>query len=294
MFSRKPILTFTGSYWEQIEALKEEIQTADAIVIGAGAGFSTSAGFTYDGERFEKTFADFRKKYGIQDMYSGGFYPYHTLEEYWAWWSRHILVNRYEAGVGQPYRDLLELVRDKDYFVLTTNVDHQFQLAGFDKKRLFYTQGDYGLWQCSKPCHQKTYDNEERVRQMVAQQKDMKIPTQLIPKCPVCGAPMTMNLRCDMTFVQDDGWYAASHRYDDFIRRHEGLHVLFLELGVGANTPVIIKYPFWQMTAKNPKAVYACVNYGQAFCPREIAAQSICLDRDIKQVFGDIKSKLGG
>ena len=294
MFSRRPILTFTGSYWEQIEALKEEIQTADAIVIGAGAGLSTSAGFTSDGERFEKTFADFRKKYGIQDMYSGGFYPYHTLEEYWAWWSRHILVNRYEAGVGQPYRDLLELVRDKDYFVLTTNVDHQFQLAGFDKQRLFYTQGDYGLWQCSKPCHQKTYDNEERVRQMVAQQKDMKIPTQLIPKCPVCGAPMTMNLRCDMTFVQDDGWYAASHRYDDFIRRHEGLHVLFLELGVGANTPVIIKYPFWQMTAKNPKAVYACVNYGQAFCPREIAAQSICLDRDIKQVFGDIKSKLGG
>ena len=201
MFSRRPILTFTGSYWEQIEALKEEIQTADAIVIGAGAGLSTSAGFTYDGERFEKTFADFRKKYGIQDMYSGGFYPYHTLEEYWAWWSRHILINRYEAGVGQPYRDLLELVRDKDYFVLTTNVDHQFQLAGFDKKRLFYTQGDYGLWQCSKPCHQKTYDNEERVRQMAAQQKDMKIPTQLIPKCPVCGAPMTMNLRCDMTFV---------------------------------------------------------------------------------------------
>ena len=294
MFSRRPILTFTGSYWEQIEALKEEIQTADAIVIGAGAGLSTSAGFTYDGERFEKTFADFRKKYGIQDMYSGGFYPYHTLEEYWAWWSRHILINRYEAGVGQPYRDLLELVRDKDYFVLTTNVDHQFQLAGFDKKRLFYTQGDYGLWQCSKPCHQKTYDNEERVRQMAAQQKDMKIPTQLIPKCPVCGAPMTMNLRCDMTFVQDDGWYAASHRYDDFIRRHEGLHVLFLELGVGANTPVIIKYPFWQMTAKKPKAVYACVNYGQAFCPREIAAQSICLDGDIKQVFGDIKSKLGG
>ena len=243
---------------------------------------------------FYRLNSDFRKKYGIQDMYSGGFYPYHTLEEYWAWWSRHILVNRYEAGVGQPYRDLLELVRDKDYFVLTTNVDHQFQLAGFDKQRLFYTQGDYGLWQCSKPCHQKTYDNEERVRQMVAQQKDMKIPTQLIPKCPVCGAPMTMNLRCDMTFVQDDGWYAASHRYDDFIRRHEGLHVLFLELGVGANTPVIIKYPFWQMTAKNPKAVYACVNYGQAFCPREIAAQSICLDGDIKQVFGDIKSKLGG
>lgn len=289
MFLRKPISTFTGSYSEQIERLKQEIKGADAVVIGAGAGMSTSAGFSYSGERFQQYFSDFEAKYGFHDMYSGGFYPYDTLEEYWAWWSRMILVNRYEAGVGKPYRDLLELVKDKDYFVLTTNVDHQFQLAGFDKKRLFYTQGDYGLWQCSKPCHKKTYDNEEAVRQMVARQKDGKIPSQLIPRCPVCGAPMTMNLRCDMTFVQDDGWYAASGRYEDFLRRHEGMHLLLLELGVGANTPVIIKYPFWQMTAKNPKAVYACVNFGEAICPREIAEQSICLDRDIKTALGDLR-----
>ena len=289
MFLRKPISTFTGSYSEQIERLKQEIKSADAVVIGAGAGMSTSAGFSYSGERFQQYFSDFEAKYGFHDMYSGGFYPYDTLEEYWAWWSRMILVNRYEAGVGKPYRDLLELVKDKDYFVITTNVDHQFQLAGFDKKRLFYTQGDYGLWQCSKPCHQKTYDNEEAVRQMVARQKDGKIPSQLIPRCPVCGAPMTMNLRCDMTFVQDDGWYAASGRYEDFLRRHEGMHLLLLELGVGANTPVIIKYPFWQMTANNPKAVYACVNFGEAICPREIAEQSICLDRDIKTALGDLR-----
>lgn len=289
MFLRKPISTFTGNYSEQIERLKQEIKSADAVVIGAGAGMSTSAGFSYSGERFQQYFSDFEAKYGFHDMYSGGFYPYDTLEEYWAWWSRMILVNRYEAGVGKPYRDLLELVKDKDYFVITTNVDHQFQLAGFDKKRLFYTQGDYGLWQCSKPCHQKTYDNEEAVRQMVARQKDGKIPSQLIPRCPVCGAPMTMNLRCDMTFVQDNGWYAASGRYEDFLRRHEGMHLLFLELGVGANTPVIIKYPFWQMTAKNPKAVYACVNLGEAICPREIAEQSICLDRDIKTALGDLR-----
>ena len=289
MFLRKPISTFTGSYSEQIERLKQEIKSADAVVIGAGAGMSTSAGFSYSGERFQQYFSDFEAKYGFHDMYSGGFYPYDTLEEYWAWWSRMILVNRYEAGVGKPYRDLLELVKDKDYFVITTNVDHQFQLAGFDKKRLFYTQGDYGLWQCSKPCHQKTYDNEEAVRQMVARQKAGKIPSQLIPRCPVCGAPMTMNLRCDMTFVQDDGWYAASGRYEDFLRRHEGMHLLLLELGVGANTPVIIKYPFWQMTAKNPKAVYACVNFGEAICPREIAEQSICLDRDIKTALGDLR-----
>lgn len=284
MFLRKPIMKSTGNYSEQIEKLKTEIETADAILIGAGAGLSTSAGFAYDGERFKRYFSDFEAKYGFHDMYSGGFYPYATLEEYWAWWSRHIFVNRYEASAGKTYIDLLELVKGKDYFVLTTNVDHQFQLAGFDKKRLFYTQGDYGLWQCSKACHDKTYDNEEAVRQMMAEQKDMKIPTELIPKCPVCGAPMTMNLRCDDKFVQDEGWYAAANRYDDFIRRHENLHILFLELGVGFNTPVIIKYPFWQMSAKNSKASYACINYGQAVCPREIEAQSVCIDGDIGNV----------
>ena len=284
MFSRKSTTTSTGNYWPRIEHLKNELETSDAIVIGAGAGMSTSAGMTYDGERFEHYFSDFHKKYGIRDMYSGGFYPYNSPEEYWAWWSRQIMVNRYDVSAGKPYTNLLELVKGKDYFVLTTNVDHQFQLAGFDKKRLFYTQGDYGLWQCSKACHDKTYDNEEVVRQMVARQQDMKIPTELVPKCPVCGAHMTMNLRCDDTFVQDEGWYAAASRYDDFIRRHENTHILFLELGVGLNTPVIIKYPFWRMTAKNPNAVYACVNYGQALCPKEIAERSICLDADIGKV----------
>ena len=277
-------LNSTGNCSEQIQKLKNEMEKADAIVIGAGAGISASAGMSYSGERFEKYFSDFHKKYGIRDMYSGGFYPYDTLEEYWAWWSRHIFVNRYDVGIGKPYADLLELIKDKDYFVLTTNVDHQFQLAGFDKKRLFYTQGDYGLWQCSKACHDKTYDNEETVRRMAAEQKDMKVPSEMIPKCPVCGAPMTMNLRCDNSFVQDEGWYAASERYNDFIRRHKNLHVLFLELGVGANTPGIIKYPFWQMTAQNPKAVYACINYGEAYVPKEIAKRSICNNADIGEV----------
>lgn len=284
MFLRNLITTSTESCSERIKRLKNETENADAIVIGAGAGMSTSAGFTYDGERFEKHFADFRQKYGITDMYSGGFYPYNSLEEYWAWWSRHICVNRYDIAAGKPYKDLLNIVKDKDYFVLTTNVDHQFQLAGFDKKRLFYTQGDYGLWQCSKACHDKTYDNEETVRQMVSEQKNLKIPSELIPKCPVCGAPMTMNLRCDDSFVQDEGWYAAASRYEDFIRRHKGLHILFLELGVGANTPGIIKYPFWQMAAENSQAVYACVNLGEACAPAEIIDRSICINADIGRV----------
>ena len=289
MFLRNLITTSTESYSEQIDRLKNEIESAEAIIIGAGAGMSASAGFAYDGERFEKHFADFRQKFGITDMYSGGFYPYNSLEEYWTWWSRHIWVNRYDIAAGKPYMDLLNIVEDKDYFVLTTNVDHQFQLAGFDKKRLFYTQGDYGLWQCSKACHDKTYDNEETVRKMVSEQRGLKIPSELIPKCPVCGAPMTMNLRCDNSFVQDEGWYAAANRYQDFIRRHKGMHILFLELGVGANTPAIIKYPFWQMTAQNRHAIYACINYGEAITPKEIKEQSICINKDIGAVLENLE-----
>lgn len=236
-----------------------------------------------------KYFADFHGKYGINDMYSGGFYPYKTLEEYWAWWSRHIYYNRYADKPGKPYYDLLTLVKDKDYFVFTTNVDHQFQLSGFDKTRLFYTQGDYGLWQCSKPCHQATYDNEDTVRRMIVEQKDMKVPSELIPHCPKCGRPMTMNLRCDDTFVQGEGWYAAAKRYEDFVRRHKDTNILYLELGVGGNTPVIIKYPFWQLTAQNPKATYACINFGEALCPKEIERQSICIDKDIGKALSDLR-----
>ena len=288
MFSRILTKKSTETYSARISRLRQALDEADAVVIGAGAGLSTSAGLTYSGERFKKNFGDFIQKYGIQDMYSGGFYPFETLEEHWAWWSRHIMVNRYEKPPKPVYEELFELVKDKDYFVLTTNVDHQFQLAGFDKKRLFYTQGDYGLWQCSKPCCQKTYDNEEIVRRMAADQKNMRVPTDLVPHCPVCGEPMTMNLRCDNTFVQDAGWYEAARRYEDFIRRHKGMKILFLELGVGGNTPVIIKYPFGKYTHQNRKASYACINVNEAFAPHEIEKQSICIEGDIGSVLESV------
>ena len=271
-----------------MERLKAALQDCDAVVIGAGAGLSTAAGFTYTGERFEKYFSDFAAKYGIQDMYSGGFFPFATPEEHWAYWSRYIFINRYQDAPKPVYDDLLKLVQDKDYFVITTNVDHCFQKAGFDKKRLFYTQGDYGLFQCSEPCCQETFDNEAVIREMVKRQENMKIPTGLLPVCPHCGRPMTMNLRCDDTFVQDEGWHQAAERYENFLRTREGQKLLFLELGVGYNTPVIIKYPFWQMTAKNPSAIYACVNQGQAACPREIERQAICLDTDIGGLLSDL------
>ena len=289
MFSRRTIMNITRNYSDEIDRLKKEIQTADCIIIGAGAGLSTAAGFTYSGERMKKYFADFVEKYGFKDMYSGGFYPFPTPQEQWAYWSRYIYINRYMDIDNGTYKRLFELVKDKDYFVLTTNVDHQFQKAGFDKKRLFYTQGDYGLFQCSEPCHDQTYDNEEIIKDMIEFQEDMKIPADLIPKCPKCGKPLTMNLRSDDKFVEDEGWHRAAERYNDFLQAHEGQHILFLELGVGYNTPVIIKYPFWKMTAQNPKAVYACLNFGEAYAPEEIKSQSICINGDIHEVLTKIK-----
>ena len=279
----------TGSFLDPMKKLCEELQKADAVLVGAGAGLSASAGFTYSGSRFERYFSDFRQKYGITDMYEGGFYPFGTPEEYWAWWSRHILVNRYDVTPGKPYLDLLALLKEKEYFVLTTNVDHQFQLSGFDKMRLFYTQGDYGLWQCARACHPKTYDNEKTVRAMAEAQRNMKIPAELIPKCPVCGGPMTMNLRCDGSFVQDDGWYDAAARCKDFVRRHCDSRILLLELGVGMNTPGMIKFPFRQLAAQNPKAAVVSVNLEPDFCLPGAEERFLCLRGDIGEILAEVR-----
>ena len=284
MFSRIWTKLSTQSCSAPLERLQTALRDCDAVVIGAGAGLSTAAGFTYNGERFKKYFSDFAAKYGIKDMYSGGFYPFPTQEEFWAYWSRYIYSNRYTDASKPVYENLLQLVQDKDYFVITTNVDHCFQKAGFDKMRLFYTQGDYGLFQCSEPCCQETFDNEAVIREMVKRQEDMKIPTELLPVCPHCGKPLAMNLRSDDKFVEDEGWHKAAERYENFLRTRAGGKILFLELGVGYNTPIIIKYPFWQMTAKNPNATYVCINQGRAVCPQEIERQSVCIHADIGQV----------
>ena len=290
-----------------MKTIRSILHNADAILIGAGAGLSTSAGFTYNGPRFQKYFSDFEKKYGFHDMYSGGFTDFESPEENWAYWSRQIFVNRYVHSPKPVYETLLELVQGKNYFVLTTNVDHAFQKAGFAKEKLFYTQGDYGLWQCSKPCHRKTYDNELFVENMITEQGfiitenrelelsengfagiKMTVPSGLVPKCPECGKPMTMNLRCDNTFVEDEGWNNAAARYEEFLKEHKDGSIVFLELGVGGNTPGIIKYPFWQMTYANPKATYICVNKGEAVVPAEIEKQSICINDDIHEVLKNV------
>ena len=293
------------TYEEQVRKLKEKMQNVEAIVLGAGSGLSTAAGFTYSGERFQKYFFDFAKKYPIRDIYSGGFFPFESQEEFWAWWSRHIYFNRYIDAPSDVYGNLKKIVEGKDYFVLTTNVDHQFQRAGFEKERLFYTQGDYGLFQSSRPTVAKTYDNQETVEKMLEAQgfvRDdagifqlpegktlkMSIPTELIPVCPDDGLPMTMNLRTDESFVEDTGWKMAAKRYQDFLHSHKGKHVLYWELGVGMNTPVIIKFPFWQYTEENSNAYYACLNLGEAGCSREISERSICLNADIGKVLRDL------
>lgn len=301
MFSKILTNSSIQNFSDKIEKLRSALKNADAVVIGAGAGLSTSAGFTYFGERFDRYFFDFKEKYPFRDMYSGGFYPYHTDEEFWAYWSRYIYINRYMNPTKPVYDDLFQLIKEKDYFVLTTNVDHCFQKSGFDHHRMFYTQGDYGLFQCSEPCHHKTYDNGETIKKMVLSQgfechnngtlflpdgtkPKMTVPSELVPHCPVCGKPMSMNLRADDTFVEDEGWHSAAERYETFLRRHENLSTVYLELGVGGNTPAIIKYPFLKMTFYHPKSTYVCINKGEAFTVSEIADRSICFNDDIGKI----------
>ena len=293
MSSSQWITTSTGSFSGCVDRIADAIREADVVLVGAGAGLSTAAGFLYAGKRFDDNFADFRDAYGIADMYSGGFYPFLDQETYWAWWSRMILLNRYDCPVGQPYLDLVQMLQGRDYFVLTTNVDHQFQRAGIDHDRLFYTQGDYGLFQCSKPCHQATYDNEELVRQMAERQRDLRVPGELVPSCPRCGEPMVPNLRCDDTFVEDEGWHAAAKRYDDFLREHRHDRIVLLEVGVGGNTPGIIKYPFWRMAAQNRHATYVQLNKGEVLAPSQLERQSVILDCDAAEAIAAVRERLG-
>lgn len=295
---------FEKDHDNEIARLREAIGSADAIVVGAGAGISAAAGLTYAGERFERLFADFVAKYRFRDMYTAGFYLFSSLEEHWAYWSRHIWCNRYVKPPKDTYGKLLRLLDGKDFFVITTNVDHQFQLAGFPKQRLFYTQGDYGLWQCCEPCHPETYDNYQFVRRMIEAQGfhigddgtlkvpegalSMTVPRELVPRCHVCGNPLVMNLRVDGTFVEDRGWHEAGKRYQRFIDEHRRGKVLYLELGVGQNTPVIIKYPFWRATHSNAHATYACINLGESYTPADIRKRSILLDEDINHALAEL------
>lgn len=266
------------------EEFKKLIDSSDTIVIGAGAGLSSASGFEYGNKTFMDNFKYMHDKYGYLDMYSASFHHFDSLEEKWAFWSKMIYLNRYKEGAKDLYKRLFELVKDKNYFVITTNVDHQFILSNFSKERIFYTQGDYGLFQCSEPCHNKTYDNKDIILKMINNIKDNKIPTSLIPVCPKCGKPMTTNLRCDDKFVEDNGWKKAKNRYEKFINENKNKNIIYLELGVGYSTPAWIKIPFLKLTYSNPKAKYICIDKGNIYVPEEIKNQAYIFNQDINEI----------
>lgn len=267
-----------------IEKAKHLIQEADKIVIGAGAGLSAAAGLTYSGTRFQVLFKDYIARYGMPDMYSAGFYPFATPEEKWGYWAKHVYHNRYQPDGLALYQDLYQVIKDKDYFVITTNVDSQFVKSGFNPERLFEVQGNYGEWQCSVPCSQTLYDNEDAVLDMVRQTKDLKIPTDLVPHCPRCGAPMAMHLRIDNTFVEDDHWHASQEAYMNFLESIGQQKLVFLELGVGYNTPTIIRYPFERMTAVLPQTYLIRLNRDDTLGMVENADKTLTLTQDMKEV----------
>ena len=279
-------------YEVQIQRAKDMIKNTDAVIIGAGAGASTAAGICYGGKRFTDNFAEFIEKYGKQymiDMYAAGFYPFPTEEAKWGYWSKHALMNRFIPPALPMYLELLDIVKDKEYFVLTTNVDHQFWKARFDSDRIFATQGDYGKIQCERGCHPKTYDAEKLFRKMDASRKDCLIPTELVPKCPVCGGRMAMHLRCDNNFVEDESWHAAADRYADFLEECKEKKVVLLELGVGFNTPTIIRLPFEKLVRENESYSLIRLNMDEAAVPQSFGDRVIGISGDMAKAISDLK-----
>ncbi len=284
-------------YEEQIHHAVELLENAEIVLIGAGAGASAAAGLTYSGARFTDNFGEFIEKYGsmyMTDMYSAGFFPFPTQEAKWGYWSKHSMINRFLPPALPLYKQLYELVREKDYFVLTTNVDHQFFKAGFDSNRIFATQGDYGKIQCETGCHQKIYDAEEMFRQMDQARKDCLIPSYMVPKCPVCGGNMTMHLRCDQYFVEDENWHAAAGRYGDFLEKMQNKKGVLLELGVGFNTPVIIRFPFEKMVREHNNLSLIRLNLNEAVVPESFGNRAIGINADMAKTVSDLFTEWKG
>lgn len=287
-------------YEEQIMQAADMIQKADYVLMGAGAGLSTAAGAVYGGTWFEKNFKEFKEKYGngpyMQDMYSAGFHPYPDEESFWGYWSKQAILGGIDLDVTPLYKDILKLLKDKRTFCLSTNADGQFRKAGYKEEQIFCTQGDYFHIQCQKACHQRTYNAVKLFKQMDQARKNCQIPTYMVPKCPICGGPMTMNLRCDQYFVQDEAWYQAEKRFGDFL--NEALKsqkkLLLLELGVGFNTPTIIRFPFEKLVKENKQVNLIRLNLNEAVIPESIEQQAVGINKDIKQTIKDLHTVLSG
>ena len=276
-------------YSSRILQAKQAIKQADYIIIGAGSGLSTAAGLLYSGEKFEKDFREFIEKYHFDNLYSASFYEFKTQEEKWAFFAKMIKLNRYNEKPLKLYQELYEIVKNKEYFVLSTNVDGQFYNSGFDKDKIFEVQGDYSYLQCENACHNKLYNNKELVEKWLRNTKNCKIPSDLVMKCPVCGGNMDMNLRKDANFVQDENWYRQSEKYEDFLSRSKGKNVVLLEIGVGFNTPGIIRFPFERMTAISEKTTLIRINKDYPNPMLEIENKTISFDEDTNKIIEDLK-----
>lgn len=275
-------------YQEQIENAAKLLNDADYILIGAGAGLSSAAGLKYSGKRFTDNFSEFIEKYGVKDMYSACFYPYPNEEARWGYWSKHVSINRIQVDALPLYQQLFNLVKDKKYFVLTTNADHQFYKAGFQEEKIFATQGDYGLIQCMKGCHPKTYDNIKMIKQMDQARRDCLVPSYMVPRCPVCGGLMNMNLRCDQYFVEDEKWHEAEKNFGDFLDECYEKKVVLLELGVGFNTPTIIRFPFEKLIKENKNMKLIRLNFNEAVIPESLQKRAIGINEDLAKSINDI------
>lgn len=287
----------TTPYEEQIKQAAKQIKEADRILIGAGAGLSTAAGLTMGGSRFTDNFKDFIEKYGgpyMRDMYCAGFYPFPSEQAKWGYWSKSGMVNRVLPGALPLYKKIYKLVETKEHFVLTTNVDHQFLLSGFDEENVFATQGDYGLIQCKRGCHPKTYDAVKRFKQMDAARRDCSIPSYMVPKCPVCGGPMEMNLRSDQYFVEDEAWHKSEKRFGEFLRKCENQKTVLLELGVGFNTPTIIRFPFEKLVREHKDMSLIRLNLDEAVVPEEFEERVIGIDEDMVKSVEDLRKEVLG
>ncbi len=280
-----------NSFNEKIQMAREKLDQADAIVIGAGAGLSAAAGLDYSGPEFKKEFADYIDKYKFPDLYSSSFYDFPTEEERWARWARHIDYARFRPDAFPLYRELLELVKDRNYFVITTNVDVQFRKAGFDPEKIFEVQGDYGLMQCAVGCHPKVYSDKETVENILHHSHDLTVDSAYVPVCPVCGGNMDVHVRKNQFFVQDENWDKAAERYEKFMAHYADKgSVVLLELGIGFNTPAIIRYPFEQITYRNPKATLIRLNSDYPHGPKETAARTISFTENMEKVISNLKS----
>ncbi|GAB6393686.1 MAG: NAD-dependent protein deacetylase SIR2 family [Treponematales bacterium] len=300
MSSPNKTSAYTARYWDSIRQASRVIQNTDCVLAGVGAGMTAAGGLCYaDTALAEKWYPEYVAlgKKSILEIMSD-FWPTtindHNAAAFWGFWVRHIYHLRYEPDALPPYRALFSIIGGREHFICSTNVDGQLEKAGFDRKKIFAPQGDYALLQCRKPCSQRVFDNKSMIETCLA---NMASPFEIreadIPRCPVCGDFLIPNLRCDARFVEAPHLW-NTRQYEAFIQDARGKRLVLLELGVGFNTPGIIRFPFESITAQFARAILIRVNLSDAAVPEEIQEKSIVIQDDIAAVLNRLQQSCGG